>query len=230
MADGGPFIHAGELGLEDLRLRRKPRIFVSHIWDRHEGFVDKTIETIRSRYADVQDLSVRVSAPESDLGAPTLKSFVLKSRVAARIFSSDLLIAPIGSEVSYSEWVKYEIELAAVAYSIPVILVDSRDIVRRTSLRNELRDVSDTFLVANGDDDDDLIACVAKLIPRWFEDTGGFSGKGQNRRRKGLPLKGLQNFSEELLPKPSEKFQEQVQSQIIEMNARRQRRRDRARR
>ncbi|MBA3070537.1 MAG: hypothetical protein FP825_18920 [Hyphomonas sp.] len=228
MADGGSYT-AGKLGLEVLPLRRKPRVFVSHIWDRHEGFVDKTIEAIRRRYADVQDLSIRGTAPEEDLGPPSLQHFILKSRMAARIFSSDLLIAPIGSEVSYSGWVRYEIELAAVAYSIPVILVDSSDILRRTTLRNELALVSDNYRIANGDDEDDLINCVAALIPRWFEDTGGFTDSGHNRRRKGLPLKGLQYFDEHLLPKPSETFRAEVQHQITEMHARRQRRRYRAR-
>lgn len=228
MADGTANSVWPEPHDQTARVRRKPRVFVSHIWNRHDGLVDRTIGVIRSRYTDVQDLSIRGGAPETGFGQPTLQNFRLKSRIAARIFSSDLVIAPIGSEVSYSAWVRYEIELAAVAYSIPVILIDSPDVQRRTSLRHELEHISDTFLIANGDDEDDLIRCVRKLIPRWYDDAGSFSD-GENRRRKGLPLSGLRSLTEDLHSKSSDAFRAKVLAQTAEMHARRQRRRWRSR-
>ncbi len=121
---------------------RRLRIFISHRYDKDEELYGEVITDLNSQRFHVQDMSLsarQVMAGPRGGELPTLK---IQAEIAARIYTSDILIAPSRVGAGQAEWVTWEVQLAAVGYAIPILFVDHSDDQQR---RNTL--VSDAAAV-----------------------------------------------------------------------------------
>ena len=206
---------------------RRPRIFISHVWGRHDDFADKIKKLINEEFTEVDDLSVYETMPETDTNYKSLENLLLKSKIAARIFASDIVIASIDSAVSQSQWVRSELELAAIAYTKPILLVDDSKLNRRTTLRSEIMQVNRNCVEVNLDHPDEIIGAVKKFVPKYVRDAGDIF---QTRTRfPSMPINGLDLLKQhsETLDRRSSPEHEKYKQQIALSQDQRMKRRDR---
>ncbi len=105
---------------------RRLRIFISHRFDKDQELYDSAIDALNSNGFAVQDMSLSseraVSGPQGGR-VPRLR---IRAEVAARIYTSDVVITPSRPAVTRSEWVTWEVELAAVGYGVPILFVNQK--------------------------------------------------------------------------------------------------------
>ena len=120
---------------------RRIRIFFSHRYGDDERLYEETLERLRLTGYAVQDLSLTEDQKIQGPRAGKVSELRISREISARIYSSDILIAPSSKAIAGSDWISWEIELASICYNVPVLFVDRRpDVKRRTSLLSELRD------------------------------------------------------------------------------------------
>jgi hypothetical protein len=120
---------------------RRLRLFFSHRWDRDSELYEGAIRSLANNplVGTVQDLSVprdgRIQGPRGG----SVGEHVLLREIACRIYTSDLMIAPSRPGAGNNEWVSWEVETAALCYSIPVLFVREPDAVNNAQLVSGLR-------------------------------------------------------------------------------------------
>jgi hypothetical protein len=129
---------------------RRLRIFISHRYDRDETLYNEVIAALNREGFAVQDVSLSVSQVKSGPRGGDLPKLEIQAEIAARIYTSDILIAPSRVGAGRSEWVTWEVQLAAVGYAIPILFVDQgEDQQRRAALVSEVREVGLPHAVCN---------------------------------------------------------------------------------
>jgi hypothetical protein len=129
---------------------RMLRVFMSHRWVAEDqklyGDVFTELGKMGLKYQDMSlDRSRKIQGPRGG----DVNDFELSRLIAARIFSSDIVIAPSRRGAGQSDWIAWEVELAAIAYSLPVLFVDhDHDVQRRNFLVSSLKAAGATFDVA----------------------------------------------------------------------------------
>ena len=117
---------------------RKLRIFISHRYENDEELYAKVRDALNSQGFAVQDVSLSAKEQMAGPRGGELPKLEIQANIAARIFTSDILIAPSRVGAGRSEWVTWEVQLAAIGYAIPVLFVDHGDQQRRTALISEV--------------------------------------------------------------------------------------------
>lgn len=113
---------------------RQLRVFISHRYGDDEELYNKVLADLTRNGFAVQDLSLSVQQMRRGPRGGRLSELEIQSEVAARIYTSDIVIAPSRPGVSRSQWVTWEVRLAAIAYSIPILFVNQRGQQRSTQL------------------------------------------------------------------------------------------------
>jgi hypothetical protein len=113
------------------------RIFVSHRWDSDGALYNDVIRTLHQQGFAVQDMSLSAQQVMTGPRGGDLPKLTIQAEVAARIYTSDILIAPSRPGAGRSQWVTWEVQLALVAYGIPVLFVDFANQQRRARLVSE---------------------------------------------------------------------------------------------
>jgi hypothetical protein len=93
----------------------------------------------------------------------------IQAEVAARIYTSDLLIAPSRPGTSRSDWVTWEVSTAAVGYSVPILFVSQPNTQNMTRLVREISNLSLPHAVAQRDAGD-VVRKALQLVdgrPTW---------------------------------------------------------------
>lgn len=114
------------------------RIFVSHRWDSDGALYNDVIRTLHQQGFAVQDMSLSAQQVMTGPRGGELPRLTIQAEVAARIYTSDVLVAPSRPAVTRSQWVTWEVQLAAVAYGIPVLFVNDKNLRRKTRLVTEI--------------------------------------------------------------------------------------------
>lgn len=124
-------------GTEDRRLR----IFVSHRYEYDEALYAKVISALEQEGFSAQDISVKASEIMAGPRGGNLPKMEIQAQIAARIYTSDILIAPSSPQILQSDWVTWEVQLAAIGYGIPVLFVSKSEQKRTTSLVGQISDL-----------------------------------------------------------------------------------------
>lgn len=144
--------------------KRKLRVFMSHRWDTDDAtlYEDALKHLAKEGYA-VQDLSLAQGQKVSGPRGGVVADMKIEREIAARIYSSDILLAPSRVAAGLSDWIVWEVELASVAYNIPVLLIDHAPDMQKRSFVAELKAINARFDVV-GDDAGKIAFAVAKLV------------------------------------------------------------------
>lgn len=134
--------------LQKAKFRNSLRVFVSHRWEL-DAQILAFIESFEAREAgiNVVDLSLK---EETRIAGPLggmVEEHKVKQDIAARIFASDVVIAPSKRMQSTSDWVKWELQTAAICYNLPIIFMDHvRDLEHPSALVRELSEAGAKIL------------------------------------------------------------------------------------
>lgn len=143
---------------------RRWRIFISHRHKADRALYDDVLQTLKRQGHSVQDMSL---PEENSLSGPRggqLPEMEIQAQVAARIYTSDLLVAPSRPGATRSEWVTWEVQLAAVGYGVPVLFVSEPDMVYTSSLVSEMARLGLRHSVA-GRNTQDIVRKAVELAP-----------------------------------------------------------------
>lgn len=149
---------------------RQLRIFISHRYGGDRALYGDVILALNRSGFSVQDISL--SAEQALLGprGGKLPNLRIHSEIAARIYTSDILIAPSRPAVTRAEWVTWEVKLAAIGYGIPILFVNERNHKRRTTLLKEIAELGLEHRACEPDAQK-IVRNVAELVrdsrPRW---------------------------------------------------------------
>lgn len=120
---------------------RQLRIFISHRFGHDQELYDQVIRALESNRFSVQDMSLSAERAMSGPRGGDLPKLNIQAEIAARIYTSDAVIAPSRPAVTRSQWVSWEVQLAAIGYGIPILFVNERDLRRRARLVAEVADL-----------------------------------------------------------------------------------------
>jgi hypothetical protein len=128
--------------------RRKLRVFMSHRWDTDDAdLYGKIFKHLGEQGFSVQDLSLAQDQKVSGPRGGSVADMKISREIAARIYSSDILLVPSRVGAGLSDWIKWEVELASIAYDIPVLLIDHTNDIQRRSFVAELNAINARFEV-----------------------------------------------------------------------------------
>jgi hypothetical protein len=113
------------------------RIFVSHRWDSDGALYTDVIRTLHQQGFAVQDMSLSAQQVMTGPRGGDLPRLTIQAEIAARIYTSDILIAPSRPAVGRSQWVTWEVQIALVGYGIPVLFVNHKGQKYKTRLVSE---------------------------------------------------------------------------------------------
>lgn len=120
---------------------RQLRIFISHRYGSDQALYDEVITAVEKNGFSVQDISLSVAQVLAGPRGGKLPEMIVQAEIAARIYTSDIVIAPGRPAISRSSWVTWEVQLAAIGYGIPILFVIQRDQIKRSRLVAEIADL-----------------------------------------------------------------------------------------
>jgi hypothetical protein len=106
---------------------RQVRVFFSHRYGKDQTLYDEVIADLSRNGFSIQDVSLSASQILTGPRGGDLPTLKVQSEIAARIYTSDILIAPSRPAVTRSRWVTWEVQLAAIGYGIPILFVNHRN-------------------------------------------------------------------------------------------------------
>jgi hypothetical protein len=151
-----------EPGSEERRLR----IFISHRYGDDERLYNETINALYRNGFAVQDVSLPASQFMSGPRGGRLPKLEIQSEIAARIYTADIMIAPSRVATSRSQWVSWEVQLAAIGYGIPILFVSERGQRRSTRLVTEVADLNLPHEACDPEAHE-IARSVAELVSPW---------------------------------------------------------------
>jgi hypothetical protein len=144
--------------------RRKLRVFMSHRWDTEDTeLYEAVIKRLREQGYSVQDLSLAQGQKVSGPRGGSVAGMTISREIAARIYSSDILLVPSRVGAGLSDWIVWEVELASIAYDIPVLLIDHSNDMQRRSFVAQLKAINARFEVV-GPQALEIAFAVANLV------------------------------------------------------------------
>jgi hypothetical protein len=120
---------------------RQLRIFISHRFGKDQELYDQVIRALESNRFSVQDMSLSAEKAMSGPRGGDLPKLEVQAAIAARIYTSDAVIAPSRPAVTRSNWVSWEVQLAAIGYGLPILFVNEKGQQRSTRLVSEVADL-----------------------------------------------------------------------------------------
>lgn len=145
---------------------RQLRVFISHRYGNDQALYDEVIAALNRNGFSVQDISLSASQILAGPRGGKLPTLEVQSEIAARIYTSDVVIAPSRTGVTRSEWVTWEVQLAAVGYGIPILFVNQRNQQRSTKLVSEVAELKLKYRACNP-----VTSEIARSVAELVEDT-----------------------------------------------------------
>lgn len=150
---------------------RQLRIFISHRYgkDKDEALYEGAIRALNHNFS-VQDISLSAQQYMAGPRGGELPKLSVQAEIAARIYTSDVLIAPSRVASSRSQWVTWEVQLAAIGYGVPILFVnEGKDQKLRTALVSQVHDLGLPYRISNRETSD-IVRGVTELVdarPNW---------------------------------------------------------------
>ncbi|HVZ99983.1 MAG TPA: hypothetical protein VG841_06685 [Caulobacterales bacterium] len=142
---------------------RRVRLFFLERWGREEALYADVIVELTKMGFSIEDLSL---AKGRAAFAEDGEEAGMRGEMAARIYSSDVLIAPLKHFSGPRDWAAWSVELAGLCYSVPVMLVELEEHAeRRRKLVRPLQAVNARCDVARPQAFDIAFA-IARLLQR----------------------------------------------------------------
>lgn|GEM_PF-2826850 len=148
---------------------RQLRIFISHRFGKDKALYDEVIGALEGNRFSVQDMSLSTEQAMAGPRGGDLPKLNIQAEIAARIYTSDLVVAPSRPAVTRSQWVTWEVQLAAIGYGLPILFVNERNQQRRTNLVKQVADLDLPHAVCDPKSQD-IVPSLIKLIdgrPDW---------------------------------------------------------------
>lgn len=117
---------------------RRMRLFISHRFGKDQALYDEVVKALDRNGHTVQDMSLSASQLMSGPRGGDLPDLSIQAEIAARIYTSDVLVAPSRVGAGQSEWVSWEVQMAAIGYGIPILFVDHEHQKNRARLVAEI--------------------------------------------------------------------------------------------
>jgi len=148
---------------------RQLRVFISHRYDKDETLYDSVIEALNRQGFSVQDLSLTKDKQKKGPRGGKLPTLAIQAEIAARIYSSDVFIAPSGVAVSWSPWLTWEIQTATVNYGVPAIFVGKPDQKYNAQLVSDMGKVGLASRICDRNARE-IVSSISELVttrPKW---------------------------------------------------------------
>lgn len=145
---------------------RKLRVFISHRYGNDKALYDDVLRAVESNGFSVQDISLSAEQVMAGPRGGQLPKLQVQSEIAARIYTSDVVIAPSRPAVTRSQWVTWEVQLAAIGYGIPILFVNQRGQQRSTKLVNEVASMGLNYRVC-----EPISSHIARNVAELVENT-----------------------------------------------------------
>lgn len=149
---------------------RQLRVFISHRYGNDQSLYDEVIRALNRAGFSVQDISLSAKKILEGPRGGKLPTLEVQSEIAARIYTSDIVIAPSRVGVGRSEWVTWEVQLAAIGYGIPILFVNQRGQKYKAKLVSEIEKLSLPHAACEPTPSE-IVRSVAELVkntrPTW---------------------------------------------------------------
>lgn len=123
---------------QDSGEERQLRVFISHRYGNDQALYDDVLNALYRNGFAIQDISLSATQVLAGPRGGRLPTLEVQAEIAARIYTSDVVIAPSRPAVTRSHWVTWEVQLAAIGYGIPILFVNERNQQRSTRLVSEV--------------------------------------------------------------------------------------------
>lgn len=117
---------------------RRMRLFISHRFGKDEALYDDVVSALDRNGHSVQDISLSAAQLMAGPRGGDLPGLSIQAEIAARIYTCDVLVAPSRVGAGQSEWVSWEVQMAAIGYGIPILFVDHEHQKNRARLVAEI--------------------------------------------------------------------------------------------
>jgi len=176
----------GKAGDDDRRIR----VFISHRFEADKTLYDEVLAKLKSQGHGIEDMSLNVERLVKGPQGGRRPILEVKAQIAARIHTSDILLAPARPATTRSQRLSWEIELASVGYGLPVLFIKEPDIDYSTRFVTEIQGLELSHAIAERRPED-IIQKMLKLIggrPTWDM---RFDEQAPNRKFRGPPPEQL---------------------------------------
>ncbi|HCK85254.1 MAG TPA: hypothetical protein DHW63_12275 [Hyphomonadaceae bacterium] len=141
------------------------RIFMSHRWGQDRELYEQVLGQLRSQGHHIDDVSLnerqQIAGPRGG-DVPDLK---VQAEVAARIFTADIVIVASRPGITRSDWVMWELRIAAIGYGVPILFLDFDNQQRRAAIVAEVAALALQHDVCQ--------PVVREIVPRVIKLVGG---------------------------------------------------------
>jgi hypothetical protein len=120
---------------------RRIRIFVSHRYGKDQELYSEVFRALERNGHAVQDVSLSADQILKGPRGGRMPRMRIQAEIAARIYTADIVIAPSRVGAGQSEWITWEVQLAAVGYGVPVLFIHQPDQKNAARLVSEVRDL-----------------------------------------------------------------------------------------
>jgi hypothetical protein len=165
------------------------RIFMSHRWGQDRDLYGQVLGQLRSQGHSIDDVSLSERQQIAGPRGGDVPDLNVQAEVAARIFTSDIVIVASRPGITRSDWVMWELRIAAIGYGVPILFLDFDNQQRRAAIVAEI--------TALGLEPGVCQPVVTEIVPRVLELVGGRPKWGvrlqehdPNLRFRGPPLLG----------------------------------------
>lgn len=163
------------------------RIFMSHRWGQDRELYERVLGKLRSQGHCIDDVSLSERQQIAGPRGGDVAELNVQAEVAARIFTADIVIVASRPGISRSDWVMWELRIAAIGYGVPILFLDFDSQQRRAAIVSEI--------AALGLRHDVCQPVVTEIVPRVIALVGGRPKWGMrldepdpNLRFRGPPL------------------------------------------
>ncbi|WP_228126711.1 TIR domain-containing protein [Candidatus Viadribacter manganicus] len=163
------------------------RIFMSHRWGQDRELYEQVLAKLRSQGHCIDDVSLNERQQIAGPRGGDVPDLNVQAEVAARIFTADIVIVASRPGITRSEWVMWELRVAAIGYAVPILFLDFDNQQRRAAIVTEIAGL--------GLQHDVCQPVVTEIVPRVIKLVGGRPKWGMrlqeadpNLRFRGPPL------------------------------------------
>lgn len=149
---------------------RQLRVFISHRYGDDKALYDGVIDALNREGFSVQDMSLTEDQRKKGPRGGKLPKLEIQAEIAARIYTSDVVIAPSRVATGLSEWLTWEIQTATIGYGVPILFVKERGHKYQTKLVTEVEQLGLPHRVCDPDRAK-IVRSVVELVrdsrPTW---------------------------------------------------------------